>query len=174
MEPDSQWFVAREGHAVGPLKMEEILAMYSDRSVTDETYVLKGGEEEWIPLGKTAIGALRASTNSTRLAEEVIDLPAISAAARENGHQDHPKADAAKEPPALDLPTATAEGVWSKLAGKVGDAAGLERLEGFSLGHMFSEAFRKHSAEEIEEHFIVGTRGTTPPLGEVATSWPTP
>ncbi|MCW1887281.1 PrsW family glutamic-type intramembrane protease [Luteolibacter flavescens] len=60
------------------------------------------------------------------------------------------------------------------LAGKVSEASGLEKLEGFSLKHLFSEVTRKHSPEQIEEHFSVGTATTTPPLQSVNAAWPTP
>lgn len=63
---------------------------------------------------------------------------------------------------------------WSKFSNKVGDLAGLEKLEGFSIGHLFSEVFKKHTPEELEEHFIVGTPQTTPTLSQVSTAWPTP
>jgi RsiW-degrading membrane proteinase PrsW (M82 family) len=53
-------------------------------------------------------------------------------------------------------------------------AAGTDKLEGFSLKEMFSEVFKKRKPEEIEDHFLVGTSRTTPPLYEVDTSWPKP
>jgi len=54
------------------------------------------------------------------------------------------------------------------------DFAGLEKLEGFSLGALFSEIFGKHKPEDIEEMFTVGTPRATPPIEEVDTSWPKP
>lgn len=54
------------------------------------------------------------------------------------------------------------------------DFAGLEKLEGFSLGALFSEVFGKHKEEDVEEFFTVGTAGATPPIEEVDTSWPRP
>lgn len=65
-------------------------------------------------------------------------------------------------------------GLWSHVNDKLGRAAGLPKLEGFSLGHLFSEAIRRHSPEEIEAHFIVGTVSTTPRMTDVSTAWPTP
>lgn len=64
--------------------------------------------------------------------------------------------------------------VLSGLAGHVSDVSGLDRLEDFSFKKMFAEVFRKHSPEEAEEHFAIGTRATTPPLLEVQTHWPNP
>jgi RsiW-degrading membrane proteinase PrsW (M82 family) len=60
------------------------------------------------------------------------------------------------------------------LAGKISQASGLEKLEGFSLKQLFSQVFRHHTAEEIEEHFSSGTIMTTPPLQSVNPNWPTP
>jgi RsiW-degrading membrane proteinase PrsW (M82 family) len=64
--------------------------------------------------------------------------------------------------------------LFSGIAGKVSQASGLERLEGFSLANLFSQVFKRHTPEEIEEHFVAGTRATTPALSEVKTGWPTP
>lgn len=66
------------------------------------------------------------------------------------------------------------DNLFSGFAGKVSQASGLEKLEGFSIGALFSQFFKKHSPEEIEEHFIAGTAQTTPPLKDVVADWPTP
>ena len=39
---------------------------------------------------------------------------------------------------------------------------------------MFSEAFTKRSAEEIEDYLIVGTQTTTPAFAAVDANWPKP
>ncbi len=52
--------------------------------------------------------------------------------------------------------------------------AGVEKLEGFSFSALFSDVFSRHSQEEVEDYFTVGTSKTTPPLSEVDTSWPRP
>jgi RsiW-degrading membrane proteinase PrsW (M82 family) len=70
--------------------------------------------------------------------------------------------------------TAEGESLISGFAGKVSQASGLEKLEGFSLSALFSEVFAKHSPEDIEERFIVGTTDTTPIIQDVSASWPTP
>ncbi len=64
--------------------------------------------------------------------------------------------------------------LWVGLADKVGEASGLEKLEGFSTSKLFREVFRHHSPEEAEDHFAVGTSRTTPPLHHVHPGWPTP
>lgn len=66
------------------------------------------------------------------------------------------------------------DNLFSGFAGKVSQASGLEKLEGFSIGALFSQVFKKHTPEEIEEHFIAGTSQTTPALKDVVAEWPTP
>ena len=63
-------------------------------------------------------------------------------------------------------------------AAKVGEtfakAVGVEKLEGFSLKSLFSEAFKEHPEEEVERSFMCGTPETTPSIGAVDASWPRP
>jgi RsiW-degrading membrane proteinase PrsW (M82 family)/uncharacterized membrane protein YhaH (DUF805 family) len=51
---------------------------------------------------------------------------------------------------------------------------GLERIEQFSLSHLFSETFKKHEPEAIEDLFCVGGSLSTPPLTEAMKKFPTP
>lgn len=64
--------------------------------------------------------------------------------------------------------------IAGKLSGQITKLAGVEHLEGFSFKEFFSEVFRRHSTEEVEEYFTVGTVSTTPCIDEVDTSWPRP
>lgn len=57
---------------------------------------------------------------------------------------------------------------------RITNLAGVEKLEGFSIKSLFSEVFRRHPADEIEEYFTVGTALSTPSISEVDTSWPRP
>lgn len=50
----------------------------------------------------------------------------------------------------------------------------LPGLYGFSITAFFSEVFKRHSTQDIEECFSAGTSRTTPTLSEVGTTWPTP
>jgi len=68
----------------------------------------------------------------------------------------------------------SAKKALTTLADKLSDASGLEKLEGFSIQNLFSAVFKKHSPEEVEEHFISGTAKTTPNLSDVLAVWPTP
>lgn len=60
------------------------------------------------------------------------------------------------------------------MSGQVTRLAGVDELSGFSLKELFSEVFSKHSNDEVEESFTVGTRSTTPPITEVDAGWPRP
>ena len=63
-------------------------------------------------------------------------------------------------------------GELPELSDMAGDS--LPSLTGFSLSRFFSEVFKWHSTQDVEECFSVGTTRTTPPLREVDTTWPTP
>lgn len=60
------------------------------------------------------------------------------------------------------------------MADHITDRLGLERIEGFSLSHLFSETFRRHSESEIDDLLAVGCARTTPSLLNIHTGWPTP
>ncbi|MGB4849253.1 MAG: PrsW family glutamic-type intramembrane protease [Saprospiraceae bacterium] len=68
----------------------------------------------------------------------------------------------------------TPQNFSSKMSDTVTDWAGVERLEGFKLGDVFSEALKKHSRDEVEDYFTVGAPSTTPTIDNVDTSWPKP
>jgi len=67
------------------------------------------------------------------------------------------------------------QGMFANAAQKISNITGVEELEeGFSLGLMFSEIFKKHSENEVEDYFTVGTETTTPNIKDIDTSWPRP
>jgi RsiW-degrading membrane proteinase PrsW (M82 family) len=65
-------------------------------------------------------------------------------------------------------------GLLEGIRSKIRELASTDKLEGFSLSQTFSQAFSKHSADEIEEYMMVGSARTTPPLELVETGWPKP
>jgi RsiW-degrading membrane proteinase PrsW (M82 family) len=65
-------------------------------------------------------------------------------------------------------------GVLEGLRARIRKLSGTDELEGFSLGQMFSEVFKRRGADELEDYFMVGAKNTTPPLGLVETGWPKP
>ena len=66
------------------------------------------------------------------------------------------------------------QNVIGNMAGKITNVAGVGEIKGFSLQAMFSEVFKKHSEDEVEEYFTVGTASTTPDIKDVDTNWPKP
>jgi protease PrsW len=64
--------------------------------------------------------------------------------------------------------------IANKLSQRITNAAGVEQLEGFRLGEMFSEVFKKHTDDEVEAYFTVGTAATIPDITQVDTTWPRP
>ena len=63
---------------------------------------------------------------------------------------------------------------FGSIGERISEVAGVEKIEGFKPGEMFSEIWRKRTDEEMEEYFAVGTAGDTPKLADVDTSWPKP
>jgi RsiW-degrading membrane proteinase PrsW (M82 family) len=60
------------------------------------------------------------------------------------------------------------------IANRITDNLGLERLEGFSVGTLFSEALRRREPDEMERYLGVGTPQTTPELEPAMAQWPRP
>ncbi|NDH68373.1 MAG: PrsW family intramembrane metalloprotease [Gammaproteobacteria bacterium] len=51
---------------------------------------------------------------------------------------------------------------------------GLEKVEGFSISSFFSEVFKKHDPDEVENFFTVGSKITTPSLQKSMALLPSP
>ncbi len=68
----------------------------------------------------------------------------------------------------------TLGGLLDSVGSRLNSLASTEKLEGFSLGDMFSEVFKKRTQEETDEYFICGTSKTTPPIEKAITGWPKP
>ncbi len=60
------------------------------------------------------------------------------------------------------------------LGDRLRQLASADRLEGFSLPHIFAEVFRGRKEGEIDEYFVVGSDRTTPAIDDVQTGWPQP
>ncbi len=65
-------------------------------------------------------------------------------------------------------------GFAGKLVGHITHLAGEDGLEGFNVKQLFSEVFSRHTSQEVEDYFTVGTSRTTPGLDAVDPSWPRP
>jgi RsiW-degrading membrane proteinase PrsW (M82 family) len=59
-------------------------------------------------------------------------------------------------------------------ADRFGDFLGLESLKDFKLSEVFSEVFKKHTQEEMEEQLITGTARHTPSLADITVAWAKP
>lgn len=57
---------------------------------------------------------------------------------------------------------------------KVNRMVGEEGSIDVNLKNVFSDVFQKHTKDEAEELFIVGTKATTPAERDISTSWPKP
>lgn len=87
----------------------------------------------------------------------------------------NPPPDSQSGVPSQELPKrSNAKNVMQNVTGRIVNAAGVEALEEFNLIELFSEVFKKHSADEVEEYFTVGTASTTPVIHDVETNWPKP
>lgn len=62
----------------------------------------------------------------------------------------------------------------NRIRGKFNELIGLEDLQDFKLGKIFSEVFNKHSVQEMEEQLITGTARNTPSLSEIEIGWGRP
>src|ERR1700743_96126 len=57
---------------------------------------------------------------------------------------------------------------------KLTEWIGLEELKDFRLSDIFSEVFKKHTADEMEEQLITGTARHTPALADLSVEWAKP
>ncbi|AWB46389.1 PrsW family intramembrane metalloprotease [Paenibacillus sp. CAA11] len=65
-------------------------------------------------------------------------------------------------------------GVMGNIADQINRAAGVSTPTELKLREVFSRVFAKHTEEEAERLFFVGTTRTTPGIWEVAETWPKP
>ncbi len=70
--------------------------------------------------------------------------------------------------------TEAESGLPGSIHTKVASAIGIEKLKGFKLSELFAEVFSRHSREEVENYFTVGTAKSTPDILEVDAAWPRP
>ena len=64
--------------------------------------------------------------------------------------------------------------VFSASSGRLLKVVGVEEVKRFSLGELLSDVFKRHTLAEREEHFLVGTSKTTPPVSKIKCEWPKP
>ncbi|MBQ9432053.1 MAG: PrsW family intramembrane metalloprotease [Kiritimatiellae bacterium] len=64
--------------------------------------------------------------------------------------------------------------LWNSIHSRVSPVIGIEKLKEFKSSEFFAEVFSKHSREEVEDCFGVGTETSTPDISAVDVSWPKP
>ncbi|WP_245958216.1 PrsW family intramembrane metalloprotease [Roseimicrobium gellanilyticum] len=69
---------------------------------------------------------------------------------------------------------AGAGAVIGNMADRISSAAGLEQLQDFRAGNLFSAVFQKRTQDDFEVHFATGSPATTPALQDIDTRWPQP
>jgi RsiW-degrading membrane proteinase PrsW (M82 family) len=84
---------------------------------------------------------------------------------------------ASLEAPRVPSPSSAAPpagGMVGAAAHRFAGMAGLPGIQRFSLGDLVSEVFKRRTPAEVEEHLLVGTLRTTPPVADIRTDWPRP
>ncbi|MGA3333228.1 MAG: PrsW family intramembrane metalloprotease [Terracidiphilus sp.] len=76
--------------------------------------------------------------------------------------------------PASQMHPQTHQSMMEGLRSRIRNMASTDKLEGFSLGQMFGEVFKRRGVDELEDYFMVGAKNTTPPIGLAETGWPKP
>ncbi len=66
------------------------------------------------------------------------------------------------------------EGMMDGLRARIRNLASTDKLEGFSLGELFKETFKRQGPDVMEDYMAAGSSRTTPPLELVNTNWPKP
>lgn len=71
-------------------------------------------------------------------------------------------------------PGIDAKRLVGQMGARIADIAGVERLQGFDVKALFADVFKKHTTDEVEDYFAVGTPNATPSIADCDTSWPRP
>ncbi|MBQ3350374.1 MAG: PrsW family intramembrane metalloprotease [Thermoguttaceae bacterium] len=145
------WYYIKNEQMLGPISLEELVNLINAGRITKTTYVWESGKMR-------------------QLASEAEELA-------EFFQDDEPEQSEAQSKP-LPQFTETKKVVSHKKDAGVLDSVvastGLDNLKGFSLYDLFSETFKRHTDDEMERYFGVGTPLTTPPISQVDASWPKP
>lgn len=144
------WYYIKNEQMLGPISLEELVNLINAGRITKTTYVWESGK-------------IRQLAGQTEKLAEFFD-------------DDEPEPSALPE--FAPKPTFTKKSAPKKDNERVMDtvleSTGLKHLDGFSLSDLFSETFKRHTDDEMERYFGVGTPLTTPPISQVNASWPKP
>lgn len=73
-----------------------------------------------------------------------------------------------------DQPAGPSSGTGKRFVDGINDYIGNTNSVNLNWKDLFTDVFKKHTAQEAEDVFICGTTRTTPPLSEVSDCWPKP
>lgn len=157
----SHWYFQEDGEEVGPVSANQLVELAGGGALKLDTLVRREDMAESIQAEK--VKELKASILSlqpSNFCDESIQTEGRHA----SGKEDHSSANQGH----------AVLTITGNIANRVTDLAGMDRLEGFSFKELFSEVFKRHNSEEVEEYFTVGVPSTTPDITEVDTTWPRP
>jgi len=168
----SQWYFQKDGKEVGPISATQLVELASRGGfqldtlvrrddMTQSIFAEKVKELKAAILGSVSPGQQKQEADQQIESEDQIAPDAIGASPTD-------------KTPSDDTDEHSVLTITENIANRVTRLAGVEKLEGFSLGNLFSEVFKKHGSEEVEEYFTVGAPSTTPDILDVDTTWPRP
>ena len=144
------WYYIKNEQTQGPISFEQLVNLINAGLITKTTCVWESGK-------------IRQLAGQTEQLAEFFD-------------DDEPEPSALPE--FAPKPTNTKKSAPKKddagVMNTVLESTGLKHLDGFSLSDLFSETFKRHTDDEMERYFGVGTPLTTPPISQVNASWPKP
>lgn len=144
------WYYIKNEQTQGPISFEQLVNLINAGLITKTTCVWESGK-------------IRQLAGQTEQLAEFFD-------------DDEPEPSALPE--FAPKPTNTKKSAPKKddagVMNTVLESTGLKHLDGFSLSDLFSETFKRHTDDEMERYFGVGTPLTTPPISQVNASWPRP
>lgn len=146
-----KWFYSDGEKVFGPLPEKAIRKLVANGNIGSAFFLTRTDNTDWRPVAECMPDAVY--TGSSELSS-----PPFGCKTQE--------IDGAAIPPPPKF--------FEKISNHVTTAAGIEKLEGFSLRELFSEVFSNHSLDEVEEEFSAGSRRTTPEITEIDISWPKP
>jgi len=185
MNNERDWHYLLGLEVRGPISLDELAALIASGALPRNVMIAGQTAREWHP-ADLVLGGLHADLATPKgdgeaqapdnRSEPIPDGAGVGVgrggAVPKQGAE--PAVGTSQRTPPNTSDGAVAGHLLGRIADKINQVAGTEKLEGFSFGDMFSETFRRRTADEIEDYLIVGTSRTTPPLNEVQTGWPKP
>jgi RsiW-degrading membrane proteinase PrsW (M82 family) len=142
-----EWYYADKTQPRGPVARDRLEGLVREGKIERATLVWRAGLGAWVP------------------ASEVAGLfpPADPSAAADPG------------PPPVPEAAARGRGLLGGIGARISEVADLPTISTVPVRDILVGGLAKRTrAEEIEEAFAVGTRGTTPDLVSIPGGWPTP